>query len=121
MPLQLLCMLCHVQLTCGCSRSTILTQRLEQVRNVVRPQVCLIEPDMAGAASVNLANKTFVITGGNSGIGLETARALVNKNAHVVIASRSRERGDAAVQQLKRDGLNGANVDCMQLDMASFR
>lgn len=76
---------------------------------------------MAGAASVNLANKTFVITGGNSGIGLETARALVHKNAHVVIASRSRERGDAAVQQLKREGLNGATVDCMQLDMASFR
>ena len=88
---------------------------------MVTPQVCLIAYNMAGAASVNLANKTFVITGGNSGIGLETARALVHKNAHVVIASRSRERGDAAVQQLKREGLNGATVDCMQLDMASFR
>ena len=76
---------------------------------------------MAGAASVNLANKTFVITGGNSGIGLETARALVHKSAHVVITSRTRERGDAAVQELKREAANGAKVDCMQLDLASFR
>lgn len=76
---------------------------------------------MAGAASVNLANKTFVITGGNSGIGLETARALVHQSAHVVITSRTRERGDAAVQELKREAANGAKVDCMHLDLASFR
>ena len=76
---------------------------------------------MTGAASVSLANNTFVITGGNSGIGLETARALVHKNANVVIASRNRERGDAAVQELKREGLNGVQVECMHLDMASFR
>ena len=73
------------------------------------------------AGSINLANKTFVITGGNSGIGLETARALVHKNAHVVIASRTRERGDAAVQELRREASSHAEVDCMQLDLASFR
>lgn len=72
------------------------------------------------AAAVNLANKTFVITGGNSGIGLETARALVQKNAHVVVASRTRERGDAAVQELKQEASAEAKVDCMQIDLASF-
>ena len=75
---------------------------------------------MAGAASVSLANKTVVITGGNSGMGLETARALLHKNAHVVIASRSRERGDAAVQELKHEASRSAKVECMQLDLASF-
>ena len=73
------------------------------------------------AGSVNLAQKTFVVTGGNSGIGLETARALVHKNAHVVIASRNWERGDAAVQELKQEAPSNAKVDCMQLDLASFR
>ncbi len=73
------------------------------------------------AASVNLANKTFVITGGNSGIGLETARALLSKNAHVIVASRSRERGNAAVQELKQAASSEAKVECMQIDLASFR
>ena len=76
---------------------------------------------MASADSIDLANKTFVITGGNSGIGLETARALVHKNAHVIVASRTRERGDAAVQELKQEASSNAKVDCMQLDLASFR
>lgn len=75
---------------------------------------------MTGAASVSLANKTVVITGGNSGIGLETARALLHKNAHVIIASRSKERGDAAVQDLRREASNSAKVECMPLDLASF-
>ena len=73
------------------------------------------------AASVNLVNKTFVITGGNSGIGLETARALLSKNAHVIVASKSRERGDAAVQELKQEASPEAKVECMQIDLASFR
>ena len=72
-------------------------------------------------AAMNFANRTFLITGGNSGIGLETARGLLQKNAHVVIASRTRERGDAAVQELRRDASAQAKVDCMQLDLASFR
>lgn len=73
------------------------------------------------AAAVDLANKTYVITGGNSGIGLETARALVQRNAHVVIASKTQQRGDAAVQELKREASAEAKVDCMQIDLASFR
>lgn len=76
---------------------------------------------MASADSIDLANKTFVVTGGNSGIGLETARALVHKNAHVIIASRTRERGDAAIQELQQEASSDAKVDCMQLDVASFR
>lgn len=75
---------------------------------------------MVGAASVSLANKTVVITGGNSGIGFETARALLHKSAHVIIASRSRERGDAAVQDLRREASQDARVECMPLDLASF-
>ena len=73
------------------------------------------------AASINLANRTFVITGGNSGIGLETARALVHKNAHVVIASKTQERGDAAVQELRKEASAEAKVECMQIDLASFK
>lgn len=77
-------------------------------------------PDVM-AASINLANRTFVITGGNAGIGLETARALVHKNAHVIIATRNQERGNAAVQELQQEASTEAKVDFMQVDLASFR
>ena len=37
----------------------------------------------------NLTGKTALITGANSGLGYYTAKALAEKNAHVVIACRS--------------------------------
>ena len=87
----------HACFACGASeRATCVASVFRGV--LKRP---VLAPNMA--AAVDLANKTFVITGGNSGIGLETARALVQKNAHVVIASKTQQRGDGAVQALKRE------------------
>jgi len=48
----------------------------------------------------DVRNKLFVVTGGSSGIGKETARALVDGGAQVIVASQSRERGDAAVREM---------------------
>lgn len=84
-------------------------------------EFALVVCDDVMAAAINLANKTFVITGGNSGLGLETARALVHRNAHVVIASKTQHRGDAAVQELRKEASADAIVECMQIDLASFR
>lgn len=44
--------------------------------------------------------KTFLITGGSSGIGLGTARRLIDAGARVVLAARDRERLDAAAKEL---------------------
>jgi NAD(P)-dependent dehydrogenase (short-subunit alcohol dehydrogenase family) len=44
----------------------------------------------------SLNNKTFVVTGANSGIGLAAARALGKAGAHVVLAVRDPERGEKA-------------------------
>jgi NAD(P)-dependent dehydrogenase (short-subunit alcohol dehydrogenase family) len=45
-------------------------------------------PDMQG--------KTVVVTGGNSGIGLETAAALASMGARVLITARNADKGRAA-------------------------
>jgi len=37
----------------------------------------------------SLANKRYLITGGNSGIGLEAAKILASKGADIVIACRN--------------------------------
>lgn len=45
-------------------------------------------------------DKTVLITGGGSGIGLATARRLADAGANIVLAGRSADRLDAAVKEL---------------------
>jgi NAD(P)-dependent dehydrogenase (short-subunit alcohol dehydrogenase family) len=63
--------------------------------------------------------KTVVITGGNSGIGLETAVALARAGANVVITARDAERGKQAVADIK--GRSGSDtVDLVVFDLGSL-
>jgi NAD(P)-dependent dehydrogenase (short-subunit alcohol dehydrogenase family) len=48
--------------------------------------------------------RTFVVTGANSGIGLEAARALVGRGAHVVLAVRDTAKGERAAKCLAGPG-----------------
>jgi NAD(P)-dependent dehydrogenase (short-subunit alcohol dehydrogenase family) len=54
---------------------------------------------------VRLANKTALITGGNSGIGLATARLFVAEGAKVTITGRNKETLEAAAKQLGPNAL----------------
>ena len=63
---------------------------------------------------MKLQNKTAVITGGTTGIGLETAKQFIEAGARVVITGRDRERLTAAVEQL------GANAIPVQVDVRSL-
>jgi D-arabinose 1-dehydrogenase-like Zn-dependent alcohol dehydrogenase len=47
---------------------------------------------------INLKDKTAIVTGGYSGLGLETTKALVSAGARVIIPARSHEK---AVKALK--------------------
>ena len=67
----------------------------------------------------DLGGQIAVITGGNSGIGKETAAALAGMGAHVVIAARNPAKAAAAVQELRRRAPE-ATVEHLPLDLASF-
>ncbi|CAM2153525.1 Uncharacterized oxidoreductase YkvO [Pararobbsia alpina] len=56
-------------------------------------------------------DKTALVTGGNSGIGLVTARMLLAEGARVAITGRDRAKLDAAVEEL------GGNVLAIQADL----
>ena len=48
----------------------------------------------------DLTNKTFVVTGANSGLGLEVSKVLTQRGAKVVMACRSQAKADAAQREL---------------------
>ena len=65
----------------------------------------------------DLTGKTYFITGGNSGIGYQSAVHLRRANADVIIGARSPEKGAAAVQLITAfDG--GGLVDMVAIDLA---
>ena len=60
--------------------------------------------------------RTVVVTGANSGIGLEAARALVGRGAHVVLAVRNTAKGEMAAARL--DGPGATSV--VELDLSDL-
>ncbi len=68
-------------------------------------------PDQSG--------RVAVVTGGNSGLGLETARQLARAGADVVIACRNPDKGAAASAEIKQ-GVPGARLQVAALDLASL-
>lgn len=66
-----------------------------------------------------LDGMTVIITGGNTGIGKETAIDLANRKARVIIACRSEEKGKKAEVDIRRES-GSSNVHFRQLDLASF-
>jgi len=63
--------------------------------------------------------KTVIITGGNSGIGKETAKALLSKGAKVYIAARSEEKSQRAIDELKQE-TGKDTVFFLKLDLADL-
>ena len=70
--------------------------------------------------AIECEGKTVIVTGGNTGLGLETCRVLSGKGAVVVLASRSQKNGDAAVEKIKKDFPN-AKVEVMLLDLGLLK
>lgn len=66
-----------------------------------------------------MRGKTVVITGASSGIGLETARALVATGATLALVVRSRERGEAAIASI-RAGTPDARIELVLADLYSL-
>ena len=63
--------------------------------------------------------RTAIVTGGNSGIGLETAARLAQAGARTVLACRSEERAGAAREEILRRH-PGSDVEVLRLDLADL-
>ncbi|WP_117232687.1 SDR family oxidoreductase [Vibrio maerlii] len=72
----------------------------------------------------SLKGKTYVITGANSGAGLEASRILLSKGAKVVMMNRNPNKSEAAIAVLKQSLGQDVDVSFIQIDlgvMASVR
>ena len=63
--------------------------------------------------------KTVLITGGNKGIGFETAKQLGKLGYEVYIGCRHKNKGQKAVENLKKLGLN--SIDWIELDVTNSK
>ena len=66
---------------------------------------------------IDPANKTVMITGANSGLGYEVARYFAKANAHVLLCSRSLEKGQQAKSKILQE-YSDSNVTVHTLDLA---
>lgn len=71
-------------------------------------------------SSAHMVGKVVIITGGNSGIGLETAKDLASRGAKVIIACRNVRRATEAKEEIVKASGN-TDIHFRQLDLASLR
>lgn len=100
------------------------------VRRIVSPHMQGAKLDKTSTAkdvleyfSADLSGKTAIVTGANSGIGLETCKALASVGCRVIMACRNAEAGREAVEsEIKTLGEGGyavpnPDVTVMELDL----
>ena len=87
-----------------------------------RPRIISPLAPRADAAEVvrgvDLSGKTAVVTGGASGLGIETARALLLAGARVILPVRDRAKGERVAAELSQS--TRGTVELVDLDLGSL-
>ncbi|KAG8687070.1 hypothetical protein FRC08_012170, partial [Ceratobasidium sp. 394] len=66
----------------------------------------------------DLSGQVMIVTGGNTGIGKETCKVLLSKNAKVYLAARNRGKAEAAIESLRQE--TGKVPIFLELDLANL-
>jgi retinol dehydrogenase-12 len=74
---------------------------------------------MERAENIGMTDRVAIVTGGNSGIGKETARALAAMGMHVFITCRTEAKGQPVVEEF-REQTGNQKVECLALELGDF-
>jgi NAD(P)-dependent dehydrogenase (short-subunit alcohol dehydrogenase family) len=66
----------------------------------------------------NVDRRIALVTGGNRGLGLQTARELVTQDIHVILGCRDYKKGETVAQEFRDQGYQ---VEAFELDVANQR
>eukprot|EP01102_Stenamoeba_stenopodia_P014028 TRINITY_DN4624_c0_g1_i1.p1 TRINITY_DN4624_c0_g1~~TRINITY_DN4624_c0_g1_i1.p1 ORF type:complete len:339 (-),score=106.49 TRINITY_DN4624_c0_g1_i1:144-1160(-) len=69
---------------------------------------------------VDLSGKVAIVTGASSGLGIETARVLALRGAHVFFAVRDTKKAEPIAAQIKAETKND-KVEILELNLSSFK
>jgi NAD(P)-dependent dehydrogenase (short-subunit alcohol dehydrogenase family) len=69
---------------------------------------------------VDLSGRRVLVTGVSAGLGVETARALAARGAHVVGAARDLDKARRATETVRAQAANGGSLEFVELDLASL-
>eukprot|EP01062_Namystynia_karyoxenos_P016373 TRINITY_DN15975_c0_g1_i1.p1 TRINITY_DN15975_c0_g1~~TRINITY_DN15975_c0_g1_i1.p1 ORF type:complete len:358 (+),score=97.43 TRINITY_DN15975_c0_g1_i1:89-1162(+) len=78
-------------------------------------------PLLVSSPSRRVAAGWAVVTGANSGIGLQTAKLLARSGVSVALACRNKERGERAAAEVAALASGGAQVQLVLCDVADLR
>jgi NAD(P)-dependent dehydrogenase (short-subunit alcohol dehydrogenase family) len=68
----------------------------------------------------NQSGKTAIVTGANAGVGFETALALYEKGAHVIVACRDNDKANNAIEKIKSHAGTGT-LETGILDLSDLK
>ncbi|RAK80183.1 short chain dehydrogenase/reductase family protein [Aspergillus fijiensis CBS 313.89] len=69
----------------------------------------------------DLTGRVALITGGALGIGYEVARAFVLNGARVIMVNRKEEQGQSAIESIKKEAGEGAQIEWVPCDMGNLK
>ena len=64
----------------------------------------------------NADRRIALVTGGNRGLGLQTARELIRQDIHVILGCRDYKKGETVAQELREEG---HQIEALELDVAN--
>lgn len=68
----------------------------------------------------DLTGKIAIVTGGNTGIGYETVKALYEKGANVTLTARDEKKAKDAIEKIKSETKAAGNLEIGILNLANF-